>query len=231
MFINKTITTRLEPKKYKSICEKYHRPLNTDFLVCPRVNKELWSFINKDGPKNADLEIQELQKDYVKGLLPLVQAMNGLKEGSKEWACLADSFEIFAHQFMALNDKRRNLLKAASSLPKKLFSHEVPVTTKLFGDQFEEEIKKLDLDKKLMDSLQGSRFPPQQIWKQRRGGGPMRGPQGGIKHYRPFPSFEEAKRKAKQFPAFLGQRGWSAHPQPGTNSKHQGGDPGRGRKG
>ena len=171
MFINKTITTRLEPKKYKSICEKYHRPLNTDFLVCPRVNKELWSFINKDGPKNADLEIQELQKDYVKGLLPLVQAMNGLKEGSKEWACLADSFEIFAHQFMALNDKRRNLLKAASSLPKKLFSHEVPVTTKLFGDQFEEEIKKLDLDKKLMDSLQGSRFPPQQIWKQRRGGG------------------------------------------------------------
>ena len=152
-FVNKTITTRLEPKKYKTICEKYLRPSNTDFLVCPRVNKELWSFISKDAPKAADLEIQDLQKDYVKGLLPIVQAMNCMTEGTREWNFLADAFEIFAHQFMGLNDKRRNLLKSASSLPKKLFSHEIQITSQLFGDHFENEIQKLDLDKKNLWTL------------------------------------------------------------------------------
>ena len=76
-----------------------------------------------------------------------------------------------------MNDKRRSLLKTASKLPGKLFSHDIPVTTLLFGDKFDDEIKTLDTDKKLRESMSEAQ-QSNKYGLGKNAGGPLRGGKG-----------------------------------------------------
>ena len=174
-FINKAMTSRLDPKTYKAILDKYQQPENTQFLVVPRVNRTLWTSLDKKPHvQNTDKDFQNLQKEFLKGMLPLVQAIDAVPEGSKAWSCLNDSFRIFARQMMIINDKRRAYLKAGTNLSNRLFDHDIPVSTWLMGDNFDEEVKSLDDDKKIRDAMAQAahrRYDP----SLRKGtGGPMR---------------------------------------------------------
>ena len=129
-FVDKVITSRIDPKKYKTLTEKYQRPNNVEFLVCPRVNKEVWSLLDKNpGAQDTDKELQAASKAILKALNPIVQAINEVRGNSKATYLLYVSFKMSARQFMLMNDKRRSLLKIASKLPGKLFPHDFSVTT------------------------------------------------------------------------------------------------------
>ena len=237
-FVDKVITSRIDPKKYKTLTEKYQRPNNVEFLVCPRVNKEVWSLLDRNpAAQETDKEIQAAQREFLKGLYPMVQAMSEVTGNAKATNLLYDAFEIFARQYMVMNDKRRSLLKTASKLPGKLFSHDIPVTTWLFGDKFDDEIKTLDNDKKLRESMSGA----QQSHKNGLGknaGGPLRGGKGSNTRYsqsRPYPTIDDWRIKAKRYKAFLGEGGSNPphrqqhrqsqqkHAQKSWNQHHYGG--------
>ena len=117
-------------------------------MLCePRVNQEVWKLI-PDFARQADAKAQNFQQIIVKGLCPLVQALNKLENQPEISSLLQDSFEILAHASMECNDKRRTDLKPHMQGAKHLVSRNIPVTTELFGDNLEHELKKLEQDKK-----------------------------------------------------------------------------------
>ena len=151
-FVNTTLTSRLTPDQFKSLAQPYNRPVNTPMLCAPKLNREIWKLV-PDTAQKQDVNAQNFQNIIIKGLCPLVQALNKLKDQPEVSSLLQDSFEILAHASMEFNFKRRAELRPFMLGAKQLSSKDVPVTTKLFGDNLESELKKIEQDKKLRDNM------------------------------------------------------------------------------
>ena len=194
--VDKSVTNKLSTEGLKELNGQYHRPANTQFLVTPRVNKEVWRLV-PESARQHDLTIQGVQNQVVNGMIPLVEGINALPQSCPAVKPLADALELFGHCQMSLNERRRSDLKMHMKGIKELVNKDVPVTAELFGDNIDTEIKKLDVERKLQDSLHSTR-------------------RGGVyKEYKPSGSifssrFQSFKNKAR---TFLGRgRGKAAFP-------------------
>jgi hypothetical protein len=75
--IDSACTKKPAKEKLLKIQERYLRPKNCSFLLAPKVNPELWDDLS-DNAKGRELELQSLQKLFVKSFYPLARMANKL---------------------------------------------------------------------------------------------------------------------------------------------------------
>ena len=206
--LGKAITTHVGySEEMKNLLNKYKRPDNIPNLVAPRLNIEIFKLVPKEA-QHRDIEFQELQKNIVRALCPLVSAIDELQDMKSETAeKLHDAAELLAFASMDINKRRRDALKPFMQEAKYLTNKEVPITNFLFGDNVEAEFKKIELANKLNDSMKG-RKGENKVLKTRQSAddklaGSSRGNNRGGRFKPYFNRFEFVKRKAQDF---LGQR-------------------------
>ena len=161
-FVNHTVTNQLELKKYQELAEKFSRPINANYLLAPRVNRELWKIIPEQAQKR-DIKSRKLQGKLINGMCPLVQALQvcGSKpEFNHVKELISDSFELLANVSMDININRREALRPDLKKASHLANKDMPVTDQLFGDDVEAEFKKIETSSKLVESIRGHRYKP-----------------------------------------------------------------------
>ena len=159
--VGKALTTNVEMNEdFKNFLNKYKRPDNIPNLTVPRLNMEIFKLVSKEA-QQKDIALQELQKNVVRAMCPLVSAINELKDVKAETAeKLHDSVELLAYASMDINKKRRFALRPYMFEAKHLTSKDVPITSLLFGDNIESEFKKIEQANKLNLSMAGKKNEP-----------------------------------------------------------------------
>ena len=156
-FVNKAIGKFTDPEEYKLLTEKYLTPSNTPHLVTPKINPEMLRLMTKEQSKFKQLKDEDAglcvkQEQLIKGLIPLVQAMD--KNTNTEVAkLLMDSFKLLSQVNMNFNQKRKEKILPALGKAKHLAYRNNPVTTQLFGDDIEGEFKKVETTSKLVEAM------------------------------------------------------------------------------
>ena len=188
-----TIMTKQQTwEQIKELKNTISRPENIKYLVSPQVNKEIWDMVPHDC-QQSDVKLQKIQQNIVQGMIPIVECldMESISEEMKQK--MMNSITLLGNAHMEMNVLRRNELKPKMKAVKGLNHRDVPITTQLFGDDLEGEIKKLEQKKKLASSVAStsSNFD-RQPQQQRR--------------FHPYASasFQSFKDKAK---SFLGRDG------------------------
>ena len=203
--VNKLTTTPLTSEEFKKLSETYVRPGNTTNLVCPKINTEIWDILPPK-VREQDSTLQDLQKRFVKGMIPLVQAID--KEESTEIrTLLMASLALLGNASVFFNFHRRANMKDHMQNVKSLVSRETPISSQLFGDEIDSEINKLKTKASLKETMSGGRNPF-------KAGSSLQGTAqfGTERKFHPYKGKKNDKYyKTKQkFNSFLGQR-WPVH--------------------
>ena len=202
--LNKMVTNLAEPDSFKTLSDKYVRPENTEFLVCPKVNSEIWEVL-PEFSKIQDRSLQGIQKNVVKSLFPLVEAMGKTEDpGVKE--LLLDSLTLLGNVSMQFNMHRRNNMKNSLEKAKPLANKDIPVTTLLFGDDVEGEVKKLETKTKLKESMKKTSSATGGF-VQRTGSFGQKPRTSYGQHYNNYKKKPVFDKFRKNYNAFLGQGG------------------------
>lgn len=187
--VNTMMTSQQSPDQIKELKSNILRPENTPFLVAPQVNKEIWEMIPQDS-QQADVKYQKIQQNIVQGITPIIECLDSKDVSEDIKKKLMDSLTLLTNAQMEMNNFRRSELKPKMKSAKGLVHREVPITSQLFGDDLEGEIKKMEQKKKLSSSV--SSYSSSSDRQQRR--------------FHPYSSFQNFKDKAK---SFLGREGLS----------------------
>ena len=154
-FINEAMTHPLPEKELDRIRETYHRPENVNFLLRPTVNRAIWDLMPHDIRGN-DLNFQYAQDKIISGILPLVQALNICAQDNIPEAltqCITDATVLFANSTMEYNLLRREAIRPRIAKAGQLANKERPITTELFGDDVEADLKRIETSQNLTDKL------------------------------------------------------------------------------
>lgn len=143
--INAACTSQCETD---DIVSRYQLPSNCEKLAPPLVNAEIWN----DMPKRAqtyDKSFRDIQSLIATGILPIIKLANLLKPQIKSNAeaktMIADALTLFGQAQYNLSLRRRYMIRP--QLKKKysnLCNINTPITSSLFGDDVQKEIKKCD---------------------------------------------------------------------------------------
>ena len=154
-FIDHSISNFMDVKLYKELSDKYLRPGNTTNLVAPRCNIEIWKLLSENN-KQRDIKIGKHQDKLVKGLIPLVLAMENCKDDAV-LTLLTDSFQLLSQANMEINADRKDKLRSDLGKVKHLANKDQAVSNHLFGNDLEAELKKAEVAIKLTDSLKDAK--------------------------------------------------------------------------
>lgn len=143
--INAACTSQCETD---DIVSRYKLPSNCEKLAPPLVNAEIWN----DMPKRAqtyDKSFRDIQSLIATGILPIIKLASLLKPQIKSnveaKTMIADALTLFGQAQYNLSLRRRYMIRP--QLKKKysnLCNINTPITTSLFGDDVQKEIKKCD---------------------------------------------------------------------------------------
>ncbi|XP_067654424.1 uncharacterized protein [Haliotis asinina] len=177
--INDGLAKSPNMEKLKPLMDKYKRPRNTELLVVPRVNEEIWNGA-RPHTRGRDLKLQQTQGLLVKTAIPLVELMNTLmnavmqKQAVNPKELLAktkDSLRLLMGVHTDINVKRRENFKPDLQGPyKRLCARGIATTTKLFGDELSKTIKDINESKELSRKLHGDKTPKGGFQQSFRGG-------------------------------------------------------------
>ena len=158
-YVNKAFTNKVENKELEELQCKFKKPVNTNFLTVPKVNMECWRMMTKQA-QAADKTTQKTQEKVVRATTPLVHA---LEELSKEAPCLDNvkeaiisSFELMANLQMDLNLSRKEAIRPHLNKASHIANRDNPITTNLFGDDVEAEMKKVEIANKLHHNMKAT---------------------------------------------------------------------------
>ena len=154
-FIDHSISNFMDVKLYKELSDKYLRPDNTNNLVAPRCNIEIWKLLSENN-KQRDIKIGKHQDKLVKGLIPLVLAMENCKDDTV-LTLLTDSFQLLSQANMDINADRKDKLRSDLGKVKHLANKDLAVSNHLFGNDLEAELKKAEVAIKLTDSIKDAK--------------------------------------------------------------------------
>ena len=187
------------------IVSKYKLPSNCDKLAPPLINAEIWSEIHKK-VQTYDKAFRDIQSLIASGLLPIVKLLDVLRDQIQSNASardlISDSITLLGQAQFNLSLRRRYMVRPY--LKKKysnLCNINTPITTLLFGDDVQKEIKKCDTGMSVTKepyAPYGSYGPQQRMRGRARGrGGPQRGYRGygqfqagrGYNRYHPYGGF------------------------------------------
>jgi hypothetical protein len=166
--LNKSFQIRPSEEKAKKLCEKYFRPENCDNLTVPRCNPEVWPTLRKKS-QSVDYKLQKTQSVILKAMVPTCNLLDKLlatkkkkksmqaaspKETNEMLDLAQDTIKLLQLAFSDLSHKRRYLIRPElKSIYKPLCNDSNEVTSFLFGDHVDEEIKKIDASRKVGKKL------------------------------------------------------------------------------
>lgn len=150
--VSKMMTTQQSFEEMKIMKDNVLRPENAEFLVSPTVNKEIWDQMSSI-VQQKDIRLQKIQTNLVKGIIPLVQEINANQAKSKDNEHLMKSLTLLTNTHMEINNLRRQEIKPELKKLKEITGKSVPITTQLFGDDLESEIKKMEQKEKLSQTV------------------------------------------------------------------------------
>ncbi|XP_060553557.1 uncharacterized protein LOC132714668 isoform X2 [Ruditapes philippinarum] len=149
-------------EKIKEFREKYKRPVNVENLQVPTVEEVVWRQLQLN-TKTVDFLLQKVTGNYALALTPLLRALDLLKsKGSQEdiTSCLMDTFKILCLTFKATNTSRIERIRKDIQPQFKAICDNESSATKLFGDNLQETVKKLETNKvKLVNLTTGAHKP------------------------------------------------------------------------
>lgn len=174
--INTACTSQCETD---GIVSKYKLPENCDKLAPPLINGEIWNEIHKKA-QTYDRAFRDIQGLIASGMIPIIKLASLLKDQikSNEQAktMFSDSITLFGQAQYNLSLRRRYMIRP---FLKKKYSNlcnlNTPITTSLFGDDVQKEIKKCDTSLSVAKDQYGS-YGPQRFRGRVKGRGmPSRG--------------------------------------------------------
>ena len=219
-YINKAFTNKVESKELEELQSKFKKPANTNFLTVPKVNVECWKLMTK-AAQVADKSVQKTQEKVVNATTPLVHA---LEELGQESPCLENvkeaiisSFELMANLQMDFNLSRKEAIRPHLNKASHIANRDNPITTNLFGDDVESEMKKVEMATKLHHNMKASsKFKRFQNFKERARA--FLGHQGGSSQSYASPS---PRKTVQNQNTHQPQQRWNHHKYPkkkGTNT-------------
>lgn len=161
---------KLAEEKLKEKFAQYKSPANCNLTV-PRVNAELWDIMDH-AAKTADLRSQAIQKTLLKSVCALASVSNKCV-ASKDPAMktilrgILDGVGLSLKASSEISRDRRTKIVTAPQMNqkfRKLLSADIPVTDKLFGDDFKAVCASIETTSKLGQhftvSARGRKFFP-----------------------------------------------------------------------
>ena len=136
--VNAAISVKSSYDNMKIIEDKFVRPGNCDKLCVPKVNKEIWSALPRPA-HTQDSKMQEVQKYFVKGLIPIVELANQCCKNepldiANTRSLLSDAMSLLANGLLSLSHRRRSILRPYfNDKFKPICNYDVPVDTLLLG--------------------------------------------------------------------------------------------------
>lgn len=131
-----------------SIVEKYKIPNNCDKLCAPMVNNEIWKILNKRA-QSYDKSFSDIQNLVAVGMVPIIKLADLLKSqiatNQEAKTLFSDVITLMGQVQYNLSLRRRYLIRP--QLKKKyhsLCNINMPITTKLFGDDVLKDVKNCD---------------------------------------------------------------------------------------
>ena len=153
--INQGLTQTFDLKQELERADQFKTPENCEMLAVPKLNEELFleESINPSYKKNDSI-LQKNQLLLTKGMIPLVKMMNVMltkQTGNEELFDLAsESVRLLALSHRDLSNIRRKFIKPAiDKRYQRLCDPSVPVTSQLFGDDLDEQLKSISNRKRL----------------------------------------------------------------------------------
>ena len=104
----------------------------------PKVNKEIWSALPRPA-HTQDSKMQEVQKYFVKGLIPIVKLANQCCKNepldiANTRSLLSDAMSLLGNGLLSLSHRRRSILRPYfNDKFKPICNYDVPVDSLLFG--------------------------------------------------------------------------------------------------
>lgn len=154
--INRGISNNFSLKAGLELGEKFKSPENCEFLSVPKLNEELFfeESINTKYKKN-DGVLQKTQLLLTKGMVPLVLLMDKLllktdSEDRELFDLATDSLQLLAYTHRDMSNVRRKFLKpAVASKYKRLCASHIPLSSQLFGDDLDKQLKSINERKRI----------------------------------------------------------------------------------
>jgi hypothetical protein len=167
--VNSSCTTQ---SSVSDILHKYNVPENCDFLAPPSVNLDVWKVLGKKG-QSQDRCLVDIQNIVAAEMVAVVKLASVLKHHIKSnveaKSILTDLISLTGQVQFNLSLRRR--YQCRPFLNKKytnLCNINVPITTKLFGDDLAKEVKNCDVGFSLAKEKYGtSYYGPQRSFRGR----------------------------------------------------------------
>jgi hypothetical protein len=172
--INLAWTTKVPKTTMTSLLTKFRTPTNLTDMRVPRMNKEIWRLCDKFQRKN-DLNMAQSQRCLIKaatGVLNLHDHFATLPRGTRQLAMqtTVDIVSLLGKVNREVVSKRKMLIRPNLKGDFKYLSSSTNTTEHLFGDNLTQDIKDIQVKRKIENS-----YNPAYNTFNYRGAGPRRG--------------------------------------------------------
>ena len=153
--VKSLLTEKLTKEKLAEVQNKYLRPENCTNLVAPKINKQIWQQLRQE-TRNNDSAFQKAQSLLLSGLYAVLQLCNSANGDQRN--VLTPTAVLLLSANRELNLKRRDLIRP--DLNKQygpLCNPSTAVSTFLFGDDLNKEVKELTKSQKLSNKVNPKR--------------------------------------------------------------------------
>jgi len=157
--VNTSLRASVGEQKINDLCDRLLRPKNCDGLIVPKVNQEIWARLQRF-TRNRDLAMQKIQSYMAKAMIPMLKAMQEMREVIKsgrgntsrttlptaQWLTMtSESFRVMALGFVKITNQRKEMIRPdLSENYRQLCSDQNKVTSFLFGDDLGKKIKEIE---------------------------------------------------------------------------------------
>ena len=156
--VKSLLTEKLTKGKLAKVQNKYLRPENCTNLVAPKINKQIWQQLRQE-TRNNDSAFQKAQSLLLSGLYAVLQLCNSANGDQRNVLTHTAVLLLSANsENRELNLKRRDLIRP--DLNKQyapLCNPSTAVSTFLFGDDLNKEVKELTKSQKLSNKVNPKR--------------------------------------------------------------------------
>lgn len=150
-----------DEEKLQELQQKHLRPKNIQNLQVPKVDDILWRQLKREA-KNVDYLQQKAVSNYSQALIPIIKALELLKSSSgkatEATGHIMDAFKILCLNIKATNLGRTERIKRELQPKFRAICKNEASATNLFGDNFQEAVKKLEGTKSNLTSTAQQHF-------------------------------------------------------------------------
>ena len=166
--------TKNDKDKLDKLKQKHLRPKNIEYLQVPDVDDILWRQLKRD-VRQVDFQMKKANHNHSQALVPVIKAMEYMKTKNYEKASehIMDAFKMLCLTIKSNIAGRRERIKKELEPRFKALCNQEATPNKLFRDNLQENIKKLEGTKTSLTTSQknflGKKGGNRQQYQQNRG--------------------------------------------------------------